>query len=167
MQDAFHLASGYLMCGTALEIYRGVPHRVNTPFGGFERGGVMVHTDGAELARRDEMILALMRFVEPPSHHRGDVTPVRRKSSVATLGFAPSRLDGMELRSVLARRFKALGPRERLILFRWYVEGASPAQIALEVGVSRVHCYRLRNRALDQLLSEGAEPLQAITTRSA
>ncbi|HEY8201643.1 MAG TPA: hypothetical protein VII47_09840, partial [Actinomycetota bacterium] len=42
-------------------------------------------------------------------------------------------------------------PRERLLLVLWYVSDMPPTVIARQLNVSRVHCYRLRDKALRAL----------------
>jgi RNA polymerase sigma-B factor len=69
-----------------------------------------------------------------------------------------SALDhGYELgedRIALARGFRVLDPRERLLLKLAYFEGMSQARIAARVGLSQIHVSRLTRRALAKLRSE-------------
>ena len=66
--------------------------------------------------------------------------------------FQPGFLGAVEERTELARRMTArLQPRERLLLVLWYVSDMPPTVIARQLKVSRVHCYRLRDKALRAL----------------
>jgi RNA polymerase sigma-B factor len=69
-----------------------------------------------------------------------------------------SALDrGYELgedRIALARGFRVLDPRERLLLKLAYFEGMSQARIADRVGLSQIHVSRLTRRALGKLRAE-------------
>jgi RNA polymerase sigma-B factor len=69
-----------------------------------------------------------------------------------------SALDhGYELgedRIALARGFRVLDPRERLLLKLAYFEGMSQARIAKRVGLSQIHVSRLTRRALGKLRAE-------------
>ena len=65
-----------------------------------------------------------------------------------------------EDRIALARGFRVLDERERLLLRLAYFEGLSQAQIAPRVGISQIHVSRLTRRALAKLRAEigHAEP---------
>ena len=69
-----------------------------------------------------------------------------------------SSLDhGYELgedRIALARGFRVLDPRERLLLKLAYFEGMSQARIAARIGLSQIHVSRLTRRALGKLRAE-------------
>jgi len=65
--------------------------------------------------------------------------------------FGPGFLSWMENRGELIRRLRQLDQRDRLLLFLWYVQAWPPYRVAERLGISRVHCYRLRNRALRAL----------------
>lgn len=66
--------------------------------------------------------------------------------------FGRGFLTGLDERSELARLLDALDPRERRLLVLWFVEGYPVSAIARALGISRVHCYRLKDRALRQML---------------
>lgn len=62
------------------------------------------------------------------------------------------RLDEREeLRRRMAER---LEERERRLLFLWYVADLRPARVAQSLGISRMHAYRLRKKALAALCDE-------------
>ena len=68
--------------------------------------------------------------------------------------FLPGFLSDLDERVELTRRLKRLPDRERLLLFLWYIEGAPVTSISRTLGLSRAHCYRLRNQALRTLASD-------------
>jgi DNA-directed RNA polymerase specialized sigma24 family protein len=64
------------------------------------------------------------------------------------------RLDEREeLRRRMTERIK---PRERQLLFLWYVADLPPSGVARSLGISRMHAYRLRKSALSALCDEEA-----------
>ena len=66
--------------------------------------------------------------------------------------FRSGFLGAVEERAELVRRMMGrLQPRERLLLVLWYVSDLQPTVIARQLQVSRVHCYRLRDKALRAL----------------
>jgi DNA-directed RNA polymerase specialized sigma24 family protein len=68
--------------------------------------------------------------------------------------FARGFLAGLEERTEIGRLMKLLDPRSRRLLGMWLVEGRPVTAIAKALGISRVHCYRLRDRALRRMLDE-------------
>ncbi len=70
--------------------------------------------------------------------------------------FLPGFLSDLDERLELTRRLKRLPDRERLLLFLWYIEGAPVTSISGTLGLSRAHCYRLRNQALRTLAADAA-----------
>jgi DNA-directed RNA polymerase specialized sigma24 family protein len=75
------------------------------------------------------------------SKHDPDRDPFRR-------GF----LTALEVRTELMTLMRGLDERSQRLLLLWFVHGRPVGDIAAELGISRVHCYRLRNRALDDML---------------
>jgi RNA polymerase sigma-B factor len=63
-----------------------------------------------------------------------------------------------EDRIALARGFRVLDARERVLLRLAYFEGLSQAQIARRVGISQIHVSRLTRRALAKLRTEIGHP---------
>jgi DNA-directed RNA polymerase specialized sigma24 family protein len=80
----------------------------------------------------------------------------------ATL-FRPGFLAGFEERAELMRRLRLLDARSRTLLLLWFVEGHPVAHIAAWLGISRVHCYRLKKAALRAMLDEGDAPANGAT----
>lgn len=89
-----------------------------------------------------------------------------RTGSVIVLGGAVDRftadhfrggfIAGIEERGELLRRLHRLEPRKAQLLFLWYVMSLPVTRIAKRIHVSRMHCYRLRNQALDEM----TEPIE-------
>lgn len=70
--------------------------------------------------------------------------------------FHPDFLRGVDERAELVKRLRLIDPRERLLLFLWYAAGWPVTSIAAHLGISRVHCYRLRNRAIRRMTADDA-----------
>jgi DNA-directed RNA polymerase specialized sigma24 family protein len=67
----------------------------------------------------------------------------------------PRLLEDLEARAELRARLASLKAVERRVVVRWYVEGASPADIARDVGCSERHVRRLRASAIRHLVEMG------------
>lgn len=72
--------------------------------------------------------------------------------------FQPGLLDRIEERAELHRRLAHLEPRDREILFHFYVSSLPASEVAERTGLSIRQCFRRRNRALDELLAVGQDP---------
>jgi hypothetical protein len=118
------------------------------------------------LSDPSDVIRALTRFGDVFDPRTGSILFLGGTRGFRTEPFHPGFLAGVEERAELARRLHRLGQRERLLLFLWYVEGDSASEIAERLGISRVHCYRLRNRALTALASPDAPALARRPYRS-
>jgi DNA-directed RNA polymerase specialized sigma24 family protein len=66
--------------------------------------------------------------------------------------FRPGFLDGLETRTELNRLLAHLDERARQLLLLWFVHERPVTVIADMLRISRMHCYRLRDRALQQML---------------
>ncbi|HEU5003751.1 MAG TPA: sigma factor-like helix-turn-helix DNA-binding protein [Actinomycetota bacterium] len=64
------------------------------------------------------------------------------------------RLDERE--ELRRRMVQRLAPRERELLFLWYIADLSPSTVAGRLGISRMHAYRLRSGALAALCDKAA-----------
>ena len=111
----------------------------------------------ARFPERSDLVRALARYGDEAGPRTGSVmfvggAPPRSRDPVH-----PGVIAGLEERAELARRLRRLDDRDRLLVFLWYVEGWSVPNIAARLGISRVHCYRVRDRALHAMLDE-AEP---------
>lgn len=89
-----------------------------------------------------------------------------RSVSLMTLGggsdphaepFRAGFLSTMDERHEVLRRLQRLDERARLLLLLWHVEGTPVTKIAARLGISRVHCYRVRRTALDAMVDRTAD----------
>jgi DNA-directed RNA polymerase specialized sigma24 family protein len=108
---------------------------------------------------------ALRRYGEVFDPRTGSVIGVSRGTwDWSGDPFRSGFLGAVEERAELMRRMMSrLQPRERLLLVLWYVSDLQATVIARQLQVSRVHCYRLRDKALRALCddpqgSRNAEP---------
>ena len=97
--------------------------------------------------------VALRRYGDLFDPRTGSVIGVPRNAwDPAGDPFRAGFLGGVEERAELVRRMMSrLQPRERLLLVLWYVSDQQATVIARQLQVSRVHCYRLRDKALRAL----------------
>lgn len=79
-----------------------------------------------------------------------DADPFRR-------GFLAS----LEERTELLKRLAALDERERAVVMLWYVADLPVREICAKLAVSRSHCYRLRDKALQRMVGSEAGALEA------
>jgi len=112
------------------------------------------HIDRARIVR------ALTRYGDELSPRTGSVLFVVG-SAARMEAFHPGVVSGLEERDDLRNALHALPERERELLFRWYVLGWPVSRIATALGISRVHCYRLRDRALRTITDDGSPGAEA------
>lgn len=72
-------------------------------------------------------------------------------------GLRPGLLEHLEERTELCRRMEQLKPRERLLLYLWYVKELEIPKIARRVGVSRRHVFRVRADAVKKIVDLGED----------
>jgi DNA-directed RNA polymerase specialized sigma24 family protein len=70
-------------------------------------------------------------------------------------GLRPGLVETIEERTELCRRMALITPRERHVLFLWYVGQLAAGEVAGAVGISRRQCFRVRARALRRLVELG------------
>ncbi len=68
-----------------------------------------------------------------------------------SLGTEEHQYEVSEDRAVLAPGFRALDPRERMILQLRFFDGLTQSQIAQQVGISQMHVSRLIRRSLEKI----------------
>ena len=68
-----------------------------------------------------------------------------------SLGTEEHEYEVSEDRAVLAPGFKALDPRERMILQLRFFDGLTQSQIAQQIGISQMHVSRLIRRSLEKI----------------
>jgi RNA polymerase sigma-B factor len=71
-----------------------------------------------------------------------------------SLGEIEHEYEVSEDRAVLAPGFKALDPRERMILHLRFFAGLTQSQIAEQIGISQMHVSRLIRRAVEKMRDE-------------
>ncbi len=71
-----------------------------------------------------------------------------------SLGTEEHEYEISEDRAVLAPGFRALDPRERMILHLRFFKGLTQSQIAQQVGISQMHVSRLIRRSLEKIRAE-------------
>lgn len=105
---------------------------------------------------RAEVIAALKRYRDAFVPKTGSIIFASRSDHDPTADpFRAGFLSGIEVRDELIRRMiSRIAPRERLLLILWYVTDIPVARIARKLDISRMHCYRLRNHAVDALCDE-------------
>jgi RNA polymerase sigma-B factor len=79
------------------------------------------------------------------------------------LGTEEHQYEVSEDRAVLAPGFKALEPRERLILQLRFFDGLTQSQIAQQVGISQMHVSRLIRRSLEKIRETIAADEETLT----
>lgn len=80
--------------------------------------------------------------------------------------FHPGFLSSIDRRSELIRLLRDLDERSQRLLLLWFVEGRQVTEIAATLGISRVHCYRLRDKALDRMIRASTEPHEDVRRAS-
>jgi DNA-directed RNA polymerase specialized sigma24 family protein len=103
---------------------------------------------------RSDLVRALVRYGDEAGPRTGSVMFVGGAPPRSRDPFHPGVIAGLEERAELARRLRRISDRDRLLVFLWYVEGWPVPDIAAHLGISRVHCYRVRDRALGAMLDE-------------
>ena len=77
---------------------------------------------------------------------------VPRGDGVATEPFHPRFLEDLDERRELERLLGLLPDKERALLVLWFTIGKPVTQIARQLRISRVHCYRLKAKAFETML---------------
>jgi RNA polymerase sigma-B factor len=80
-----------------------------------------------------------------------------------SLGTEEHQYEVSEDRAVLAPGFRALEPRERMILQLRFFDGLTQSQIAQQVGISQMHVSRLIRRSLEKIRETIAADEETLT----
>lgn len=100
-----------------------------------------------------DIVEALRRAKEPYDPQTTSLLLVRRTShDPLSDPFRAGFLQWIEERHELSRLVGSLDERSKQLLLQWFVEDRPVAHIARELGISRVHCYRLKEKALNAML---------------
>jgi len=111
------------------------------------RGGLVFHSSG-------EIIFALREYGDVYDPQSSSVFQIARSRSADVEPFRQGFLSGFESRVEIVRLLRVLDARSRTLLVLWYHESRPVTRIARELDISRIHCYRLRDRALKKMLEE-------------
>ena len=99
---------------------------------------------------------ALQCFTDPYQPNTSSITTVPQgRAGAERFPFGPALLDRLEERKELRARMAWLDPEARVVLARWYLEGARPETIARDLRRSVRHVYRVRARAVEQIVALG------------
>ena len=99
---------------------------------------------------------ALHCFSDPYQPRTSSVTTVPQgRAGADRFPFGPALLDRLDERSELRARVALLDDEARIVLARWYLEGARPEVIARDLRRSTRHVYRVRTRAVEAIVAMG------------
>jgi DNA-directed RNA polymerase specialized sigma24 family protein len=105
-----------------------------------------------------QVITALLRYQDVFDPRTSSILTVSTGArGFGSEPFCSGFISGLEERAELRRRLRSLDPRQRAVLYLWYVESYPVMKIARKLGISRVHCYRVRKRALEEMTVEYEE----------
>jgi DNA-directed RNA polymerase specialized sigma subunit len=107
-------------------------------------------------ASGDDVIRALLTYTDWWQPSTGSIIEVgaARRDSTASDGIRSGLLETLDGRTELCRRMAKLTPRQRHLLFLWYVRQLAAHEIARELHISRRQCFRLRSKAIRSLTDE-------------
>jgi DNA-directed RNA polymerase specialized sigma24 family protein len=103
------------------------------------------------------MVSALQRVAASYGPRTGSVLSRGAAHDPDADPFARGFIVGLDERTEIGRLMRLLEPRSRQLLLMWFVECRPVTAIADALGISRVHCYRLRDRALRRMLDASPE----------
>jgi hypothetical protein len=104
-----------------------------------------------------EVIRGLVRYTDwwqPSTTSVLQVGPARRAQGYSD-GIPPGLLGSLDGRAELCRRMQHIAPRDRLLLFLWYVRQLPVDEIAPIVKISRRQCFRRRAAAIRAIVKLG------------
>lgn len=101
---------------------------------------------------RDSIVRALTRLGTDQGPRRSVVLAGGGPHGADRDPFGFGFIAGLEERVELARLLRRLDHRSAELLLLWYAHDWPVARIAERLGISRVHCYRLRDRAFAMLV---------------
>jgi hypothetical protein len=105
----------------------------------------------------NEVIRGLVRYTDwwqPSTTSVLQVGPARRAQGY-TDGIPPGLLGSLDARAELCRRMQYIAPRDRLLLFLWYIRQLPVDEIAPIVKISRRQCFRRRAAAIRAIVKLG------------
>jgi hypothetical protein len=109
------------------------------------------------LASPNEVVRSLLTYTDwwqPSSASVFQVGAARRVQGYSD-GIPPGLLGTLDERAELCRRMQYIAPRDRLLLFLWYVEQLAVDDIVPLVKISRRQCFRRRAAAIREIVRLG------------
>jgi hypothetical protein len=112
------------------------------------------------------VVWALKRYQDVFDPKSGSIIiPVKGRSEHTSEPFKPGFLEGIDRRDELLYRMRTrLDNRERMLLVLWYIADLKPGEVARKLGISRMHTYRLKKKALWALVDDDARAEQGDIT---
>ena len=103
-----------------------------------------------------EVERALRTYADAYQPRTSSITTVPQgRAGADRFPFADALLDHLDERHELRVRMAWLDAEARVVIARWYIEGARPEVIARGLRRSVRHVYRVRARAMEQLAAMG------------
>lgn len=100
-----------------------------------------------------DIIAALRRSRDFYDPRTGSVLLLARVAPDPTVEpFRPGFIATIEERARVTRLMEEIDPRSRKLLVLWFMESRPVTAIARILGISRIHCYRLKDKALERML---------------
>ncbi|HXF56621.1 MAG TPA: sigma factor-like helix-turn-helix DNA-binding protein [Actinomycetota bacterium] len=122
---------------------------------------------GCWLSSPQDIVQALLRYTDWWQPFTTSVLEVAAaRKGYAGDGIRPGLLETLDERTELQRRMQRIGERDRHILFLWYVKQLEVREIARILGISRRQCFRIRARAIRQLVEAGEAQRAAVGASS-
>jgi DNA-directed RNA polymerase specialized sigma24 family protein len=111
------------------------------------------------LETRSDVVVALKRYRDVFDPKGGSIIVAStRERDLYGEPFRSGFLTLLDERAELLRRMLArLSRRERMLLVLWYFVDLPVTEVSRRVGISRRHCYRLRDQAVRSLSDEPPE----------
>lgn len=109
-----------------------------------------------------EVVRALLTYTDwwqPPTGSLLQVGGARRSADLD--GFHTALLERLDERTELCHRTARLEPRDRAILYLWYVKQDTVEDIARAVRLSQRQCFRRRGAAIRRIVEMGLPEEQA------
>jgi RNA polymerase sigma factor (sigma-70 family) len=108
----------------------------------------MFATEGDVIA----VIKILGDYYQPKTSSIISLDTLLNRSNLIDEPFRSGFLERIEERLEIVKRLQALEPLKKKLLFLWYYETKPVTEISKELGISRMHCYRIRKQALSEIL---------------
>lgn len=110
-----------------------------------------------------DIAAALGRVRDSYDPRTTSVLAVPRDGGGVSEPFHARFLDELDERRELERLLDLLPEKERTLLILWFTIGKPVAHIARQLRISRVHCYRLKAKAFETMLSTMREDATTVS----